>query len=623
MSILHSYDEKKLSFHQNDQHVRNIGIEDMQTLRGIVQYFEKSVDRSHVYRDIYIARSILVWMSHMVGSMLIDQLPDEVRNLVDSDSYAPGTFHTLCEAAGIKSVVIVGKAKDITFEPGWQFDKIPQASWNSFRCNNTWHLVFTELAIALVSGYRRGGEIVIESDGKRTFQALSSSAGHERSMFSEFWFCIHPKILAIHAFPDDIYSLYLPKGQSVGEEEFASCALMFPAFFQSRMSLLSENACVLMSHKGRCVIHIACPSVKGLKFKYKLKFLKDTGEIGSLNLRALSRMVVFSPGIDDVTFTISLPMLGHYLFSTSALSDDHNRNPECFKFKIICNEIDAHCRNIPQSVTEMGVGFTYVAKEFGLKQPTNASAILKVYYDSDQESASDEVIESEAVRFRVAEDRINEVEFTSDFLDDVENIGFSEVNLNKDKGELEVKAGLKKAGERVLVVKGREIASDQNFKPVLNYIVSSYEKTDDSYEKNVKKNKRIEANKRKRDAKESFKAQLEDLVLTTKEEIKKLYQELIDSEAVASDMDPDKQLMFKESSNVQNIRQELVVMEEDGSRYDDMFLESPVNDLLDTYANERITQSTKSSSQFTKEQWMVFILCIWVAYGFFMYLDNR
>ena len=56
--------------------------------------------------------------------------------------------------------------------------------------------------------------------------------------------------------------------------------------------------------------------------------------------------------------------------------------------------------------------------------------------------------------------------------------GFSEVNLDKEKGELEVKAGLKKPGESVLVVKGREIARGQDFQPILNYIVSSHEKVD-------------------------------------------------------------------------------------------------------------------------------------------------
>ncbi|XP_052219553.1 uncharacterized protein LOC127836940 [Dreissena polymorpha] len=533
MPAIHTYDATKVTFHVFDTHVRKITIADMQTVEDLVQYFEKRIEDGEVYRDLYMARSILVWMSHMVNWKLKQNLPKSIQGLVDENSYPPLTFSMLCEAAHIANKTIVGKAKDVTFEPGYPYKDIPQGMWNSFLCNNTWHLVFTELAIARASGYRRGGEIVIESDGNRKFEPQQSNKGQDVAIFSEFWFCISPKIMSRQAFPEDPTFQYMPMGQYLSQSDFASCALLLPEFYRSDMTLLSENACVLQSKRGRCVINIGCPSgsLKGVEFTYKLCLIVQKGKDDACaeHIQAFPRMVVFAPGMDGVTFTISLPVTGEYTFSTAikTKTNDHNRNPECFKFKIICNEIDKYCRNIPQSVTEMGVGFTPVAKDFGLKHPSNIATTLVVKCDPDQLLASDIEVEPESVIFRVAEDRINEVEFTSEFLDDIDNIGFSEVNLDKEKGELEVKAGLKKPGESVLVVKGREIARGQDFQPILNYIVSSHEKVDDNYERRLRHIKRVNASNKKKDAKEDYKAQLKDHVIAIRKEIENLNKAVI------------------------------------------------------------------------------------------------
>ncbi|WAR23194.1 hypothetical protein MAR_036863 [Mya arenaria] len=377
--------------------------------------------------------------------------------------------------------MIFGKGKDLNYVPGGTyFDMIPQASWNSFRCNNVWHLVYTELAIATVHGFHRGGEVLLEEDGDKKFYQSVATRGHTKAEFNDFWFCTNPYILAIHALPEDKKLQYLSADQAFDEEKFEQCAYLQPGFFMADLTLLTEDRWVLQSKRGRCTITVGCEEtiLKGLQFKYKLAFILESGELTEENITAMPRMVVYAPGMDEVTFTISLPVKGEYKFSTFVTSSEMERYVECFVFRIYCDEPDMHCRSIPKVVEEIGVGYTHVAKEFGLKNPSKATPTINVQNGTSKRT------------LQIADDKIDELEFSSEFVGTDVEIGYSEVKVDHQKGTLEVKAGLKREGECVLVIKGRDKLKRERFKPILNYIVSSYDNDEDDHEKLVRKNKK-------------------------------------------------------------------------------------------------------------------------------------
>ncbi|KAH3849391.1 hypothetical protein DPMN_091791 [Dreissena polymorpha] len=520
MPTVHTYDEASISFTKCDGHVQQIQNRAVTNENGLIRYFEEAIARGDPNRDLYMARSILVWMSLMSDRRRRRDLPHNMCSLVDENSFLPGTFMELCSAANIECQLIMGKAKDITYEPGSN-KEILQGVWNSFRCNNVWHLVYTELAVSTVKGYRRGGEILLENDGNLAFQTQTANTGYTEAIFNEFWFCTHPRIFSIHAFPEESSFQYVSSERVKNENDFKKCAFLQPGFFVTGMTLLTVDACQMISDKGRCRITVGCPStvLKDVKFKYKLSFIEGSGEINADTCMHLTRMVVYSPGMDEVSFTISLPVKGKYTFSTSVITPDLSRYWECFEFRIVCLEVDEHCRNIPTEVAKTGLGFTHEALNFGLKHPSQTTSTLEVEC-ADQ--VPGKTIDLNSIHFRIAEDRINEVQFASDYIGDDENIGVSEVRVDHDKGEVVLKAGLKKKGEGVLVLKGKDKNGGGDFKPVANYIVSSYRNNEADHERLVKKNKKKVLQASKRDAKEFRETQLRDSVHSLQREVKQL-----------------------------------------------------------------------------------------------------
>ncbi|XP_052274424.1 uncharacterized protein LOC127874241 isoform X3 [Dreissena polymorpha] len=220
--------------------------------------------------------------------------------------------------------------------------------------------------------------------------------------------------------------------------------------------------------------------------------------------------------VDENSF---LPGTFMELCSTSVITPDLSRYWECFEFRIVCLEVDEHCRNIPTEVAKTGLGFTHEALNFGLKHPSQTTSTLEVEC-ADQ--VPGKTIDLNSIHFRIAEDRINEVQFASDYIGDDENIGVSEVRVDHDKGEVVLKAGLKKKGEGVLVLKGKDKNGGGDFKPVANYIVSSYRNNEADHERLVKKNKKKVLQASKRDAKEFRETQLRDSVHSLQREVKQL-----------------------------------------------------------------------------------------------------
>ena len=310
----------------------------------------------------------------------------------------------------VENALIIGKGKNLSYVPGETFyDDILPGVWNSFRCGGKWHLVYTDLAVSTVKGFHRGGELVLEEDGNRPFRAIASARGFDTAQFTDFWFCTNPAILAVHAHPFDAEFQYLPDAIKYHDDKFEQCAYVQPGFFQAGLSLLSENSWVLLSRNGRCTITLGCQKsvLRSLRFKYRLSFVQSSGDIAEEQIQKMPRMVLYAPGIDDVSFTVSLPVRGEYSFSTTVNSPDlGTRYAECFEFRIHCDEPDSHCLNLPREVESLGVGYTHVARDFGLKHPSKTTPTINVQ-------------QGQATRtLQIAEDRIDDVEFTSDVIGD-------------------------------------------------------------------------------------------------------------------------------------------------------------------------------------------------------------
>jgi len=193
------------------------------------------------------------------------------------------------------------------------------------------------------------------------------------------------------------------------DDKFEQCAYVQPGFFQAGLSLLSENSWVLRSRNGRCTITLGCQQsvLRSLKFKYKLSFVQRSGNIAIEQIKKMPRMVMYAPGIDDVSFTVSLPVKGEYSFRTTVnVPDLGARYAECFEFRIHCDNPDSHCINLPREVKSLGVGYTHVARDFGLKHPSKSTPTINVQHGQTTRT------------LQIAKDRIDDVEFTSDVIGD-------------------------------------------------------------------------------------------------------------------------------------------------------------------------------------------------------------
>ncbi|XP_052778663.1 uncharacterized protein LOC128216115 [Mya arenaria] len=333
-----------------------------------------------------------------------------------------------------------------------------------------YHLVNPSWATSTLVGFERGGETVMEKNGQlvEEFEESAGRKGINITSFDEFWFCIHPRIYVLHAFPDNSKWQLLPADKILSPKDFELALTPDSQFFILGLEVVSGKECIYESTNGRCWVDIkGDPSkLKEVQFKHHLTFVSGTGDLTGINPADLPQLVMKTQTPDTVSLEVRLPVTGEYMLRIFAglIHDAQLKN--CFEIRICCNEADPACRKLPIDAGNMGFGFSTTASECGLSHPSQNYATLKCTYSESMEK-------KESLKFKVDPDMIDDVEFSSEIVGSDEiDVGMTTTRVDQ-KGNLEILTSLRKEGEFALVVKARE--GNRPFKPIMNYLVSTFE----------------------------------------------------------------------------------------------------------------------------------------------------
>ncbi|XP_045158893.2 kyphoscoliosis peptidase-like [Mercenaria mercenaria] len=489
MEKIHTFDENEITFHNFDVHVSKVQAGHMSSVATLIEYFKEPISEDK-YKEIYMTRAFLVWMTHMSAKEMKD-LPDEIDVLLKDH---PATaFATLCKSANIQHQIIHGIGKNIGYIPG-QTDGdggLIKTAWLAFKSNDRWHLVDPQRFLGAVRGFRRGDEILLEYQGKTVLEEQTATSGTKLIYVIDFWFCLHPSIFVITLLPDDPEWQLLPPEKRMTKSDFISFPFLSPNFFTAKLQLLSEQTCVLHTKNGRCTVTFGADksNARFISMSYKLSLRKGTGNLTGVDVQDLPLLVMYAPSIDTFSFNIRFPVAAEYIFKTfvTAPGIDGDGYQICSVFRIICSEPDPNCKNLPLDVGSIGYGFGYKAVDFGLKSPsiTQTNVVVKC-------SENDDVLMKE-LTFQIEDDKIDEIEFSSDIVgeENKENV-VTETHVDEVSGKLHVKAGIKKEGEYALSIIARDKQNGQRYSRIINYLL-----TTKSFEEDY--DLQLRSKKRKRD----------------------------------------------------------------------------------------------------------------------------
>ncbi|WAR26376.1 KY-like protein [Mya arenaria] len=268
-------------------------------------------------------------------------------------------------------------------------------------------------ATSSLVGFEREGETVLENDGQlvQEFEESAGCTGVNITLFDEFWFCTHPRIYVLHAFPDNSKWQLLPADKILSPKDFELALTPDPQLFILGLEVVSGKKCIYESTNGRCWIDImGDPStLKEVNFKHQLSFVSGTGDLTGVNPADLPQLVMKTQTPDTVSLEVRLPVTGEYMLKIFARLINDAELKNCFEIRIRCNEADPACRKLPIDAGDMGFGFSTTASECGLSHPSQNYATLKCEY-------SDSLEKKETLKFKVDPDRIDEVEFSSEIV---------------------------------------------------------------------------------------------------------------------------------------------------------------------------------------------------------------
>ncbi|XP_052782053.1 lim and transglutaminase domain protein ltd-1-like [Mya arenaria] len=514
MAKLYTYDERVISFYNMDEHMKKITSHNMSSVASLLDYIEEVIPKNDENKEIYIARGIIVWIANVDEVDL--RVNSDLQNLLDKSRVL--IFHELCRKAGIECEIIKGAAKAAQYIPGVStMDTLPHMSWATFRCNNMYHLVNPQWATSSLVGFEREGETVLENDGQlvQEFEESAGCTGVNITLFDEFWFCTHPRIYVLHAFPDNSKWQLLPADKILSPKDFELALTPDPQLFILGLEVVSGKKCIYESTNGRCWIDImGDPStLKEVNFKHQLSFVSGTGDLTGVNPADLPQLVMKTQTPDTVSLEVRLPVTGEYMLKIFARLINDAELKNCFEIRIRCNEADPACRKLPIDAGDMGFGFSTTASECGLSHPSQNYATLKCEY-------SDSLEKKETLKFKVDPDRIDEVEFSSEIVgSDEVDVGVTTTHVDQ-KGNLEIVTALKKEGEFALVVKARE--ANTPFKPIMNYLVSTFENDEETHGLMVAGRKRELATEKKTEEKHTLVNQIKANLNNIQKEIEQL-----------------------------------------------------------------------------------------------------
>ncbi|XP_060561043.1 kyphoscoliosis peptidase-like [Ruditapes philippinarum] len=537
MERIHTYDEDKVVFHNYDAYVSKVQSCHMTSVASLIEYFKEPIIEDE-NREIFLARAFFMWLANMETN-LVHGLPDDINSILQKNTVH--AFAALCESANIQHQVVEGISKGLGYLPGHDESNkgIINFCWNTFKSNDRWHIVDVDRGIFSRTGYSRGGEILLESEGQTLLKETEESVGNCVIDINDFWFCLNPSIYIFYSFPDDPEWQLLPIAKRISKAEFFSSPLFQDSFFIAKLHMLSEHTGLLYSKNGKCTISFGANKVdtRYMSMTYGLSLKKDTVNLNEIDARDLPLLVLYAPSIDTFTFNIRFPVAAEYIFEIYVSAPDIKYSG-CYlfaTFKIICSQPDPNCKKLPLHTGSTGYGFGYTAIDFGLKNPS--TSLPNVHVECGQK---DEVDMTE-LTFQIDSDKINEAEFLSDIVGEEHNENVvTNTRVDEIHGKLHVSAGMKKQGEYALSIIARDKRTDKYFARIVNYLLTTNSTEEDEEMKlQLKKRKKeltLQSKLQKRhEKKDSLTAKIKDIELEI-DNLKNSSDEITDDVTVKEDM---------------------------------------------------------------------------------------
>lgn len=261
-----------------------------------------------------------------------------------------------------------------------------------------------------VQGYRREGEILLESEGKTVLKEEKGTAGIQIIEVDGFWFCLNPGIFVTYSLPNDPEWQLIPYEKRISKDAFLALPYLYQEFFTARLQLLSEHSGILYSKEGKCTISFGANKTvaKYIKMSYRLSLRIDTGDLSGIDAADLPLLVIYAPSIDTFSFNIRFPVAADYIFEVYASSSDTKEDGLSLSsmFKIVCTDPDPNCKKLPLHTGTTGYGFGYTAINFGLKNPSTSLPIVPIECSNNDSDVPE-------LTFQIDSDKIDEVEFSS------------------------------------------------------------------------------------------------------------------------------------------------------------------------------------------------------------------
>ncbi|XP_060594103.1 hillarin-like [Ruditapes philippinarum] len=402
--------------------------------------------------EIAKVRALTTWMScqkirtRAYGN---DAKPGTVLGYMKQIKELQGTFAgllaLLCRAIDIPCVIIKGIYKSHCHQVGEDDVSNSKCTWNAVHVDGNWQLVHPYLMCTPLStqtckdNWTQIETSVVQQDQKPGV------------VLNTFFFAPKPSDFLYFCLPDDSMSNWQLTETKTHYKTFLKSPFLRPAFFSSKMQLVSEHKSVLLSEGGRCNIKMQCQqeNVNDLELMYELysndpEFEKKE-EWGDL--------VVCGRNEDTWNIQIKFPVAGTFKVALFAKLEDW-----FFwigDFKIVCGESLIDYVATPAVPKEIGYGPSTGSEEAGLLSPSHDGGI--VFYKPNEEHI---------IKFLTNEKVLlsHEIESTGSESEDLQHY----CKMMVRKSEIDFIINLPSSGEFALrIYKVDELGERQN---VCNYL---------------------------------------------------------------------------------------------------------------------------------------------------------
>ncbi|XP_025111844.1 hillarin-like [Pomacea canaliculata] len=347
----------------------------------------------HLSSDLHKLRTIFVWMSAQnigcrqeIGSCGDNNSPDYyLQEASKYNSLIGKMFAKMCRAARIPCVLVNGKAKGTTYEPG-DVDIKGLGTWAIVFVANSWRFVFPFWAFAAASGYQKENLVLIEDSG--TPISLTANEGTLTPIFNEFYFLTDPEEMIYKCHPYDREKQLLTEPWT--QEKFVESPCLHYPYFSSGWKLTNPFTCVIKSTTGWCFIDMFSQG-GGYKLAYEMLFDESrSGRKFPKEIQTELCVTIIKRTQQTDSFLVRLPVTGTYTFTVLGVhGDEINRLVD---FQIVCDDVAPDTHPFP-SCPENGFGFGEAAAEAGLLEASHPEGVVPV-------KSGDEV----SIHFKVKDD---------------------------------------------------------------------------------------------------------------------------------------------------------------------------------------------------------------------------